>query len=57
MTSSWKEIIWKKCNCIFERLNVFKLVVLKKMLFLQMNYKSFWVRKMAHRVSSEAINA
>ena len=48
MTPSWKEIISKKYNCIFKRLNVFDL-------FLQMNHRIFWVRMMAHHVSFKAI--
>ena len=56
MTPSWKEIISKKYNRILERLNIFKSVVSKEMiLFLQMNCRIFWVCKMAHHVSFEAI--
>ena len=52
---SWKEIISNKYNRIFERLNIFECVVLSNNSFLQINCRIFWVCKMAHHVSFDAI--
>ena len=55
MTPSWNEIIWKKYNRIFERLNILIHVALKEVFILQINCRIFWFCKAAHHVSFEAI--